>query len=170
MTTIMSQPQWVKLLIEVCWQCGGSPYKVHYYSACSNIVPDLHPSFPLQVHPHPHCEEALSRDSQDTNADTNLSVEYIGKVSNSSAGNFSTCRGMKEETSCNFSTHKLMWLMIQIDDLVQDCSISIVNALEILQSCTKPSKSSSYYKLSRTQCTKSEVCLLFHLTMTFPPF
>ena len=25
------------------------------------------------------------------------------------------------------------------DDLVQDCSISIANALEILQSCTKPS-------------------------------
>ena len=26
-----------------------------------------------------------------------------------------------------------------IDNLVQDCSISIANALEILQSCTKPS-------------------------------
>ena len=28
----------------------------------------------------------------------------------------------------------------QIDDLVQDCSISIANVLEILQSYTKPSK------------------------------
>ena len=28
----------------------------------------------------------------------------------------------------------------QIDDLVQDCSNSIANALELLQSCTKPSK------------------------------
>ena len=28
---------------------------------------------------------------------------------------------------------------IHIDDLVQDCSISIANVLEILQSCTKPS-------------------------------
>ena len=26
-----------------------------------------------------------------------------------------------------------------IDDLVQDCSNSIANALELLQSCTKPS-------------------------------
>ena len=26
----------------------------------------------------------------------------------------------------------------QVDGLVQDCSISIANALEILQSCTKP--------------------------------
>ena len=29
--------------------------------------------------------------------------------------------------------------MFHIDGLVQDCSISIANALEILQSCTKPS-------------------------------
>ena len=28
----------------------------------------------------------------------------------------------------------------QIDGLVQDCSNSIANALELLQSCTKPSK------------------------------
>ena len=28
--------------------------------------------------------------------------------------------------------------MNSIDDLMQDCSISIANALEILQSCTKP--------------------------------
>ena len=30
-----------------------------------------------------------------------------------------------------------------IDGSVQDCSLSIVNTLEILQSCTKPSISSS---------------------------
>ena len=30
-------------------------------------------------------------------------------------------------------------LMIHISGLVQDCSISIANALEILQSCTNPS-------------------------------
>ena len=29
----------------------------------------------------------------------------------------------------------------QIDGLVQDCSISIVNALKIIQYCSKPSKS-----------------------------
>ena len=29
---------------------------------------------------------------------------------------------------------------LQIDGLVQDCSNSIANALELLQSCTKPSK------------------------------
>ena len=34
---------------------------------------------------------------------------------------------------------------INIDGLVQNCSISIANALEILQSCTKPLK---YYFLS----------------------
>ena len=28
---------------------------------------------------------------------------------------------------------------VHIDDLMQDCSISIVTALEILQSCIKPS-------------------------------
>ena len=37
-----------------------------------------------------------------------------------------------------------MWLKInslhQVDGLVQDCSISIANVQEILQSCTKPSK------------------------------
>ena len=31
----------------------------------------------------------------------------------------------------------LLWLL-QINGLVQDCSISTANALEILQSCTKP--------------------------------
>ena len=29
---------------------------------------------------------------------------------------------------------------VQIDGLVQNCSNSIANALELLQSCTKPSK------------------------------
>ena len=31
------------------------------------------------------------------------------------------------------------YIIINFDGLVQDCSISIANALEILQSCTKPS-------------------------------
>ena len=34
---------------------------------------------------------------------------------------------------------KGMYTRISIDGLVLDCSISIANALEILQSCTKPS-------------------------------
>ena len=35
---------------------------------------------------------------------------------------------------------RLFWNLwyLHIDDLVQDCSISIANTLEILQSCTKP--------------------------------
>ena len=37
----------------------------------------------------------------------------------------------------------------EIDDLVQDCSVSIANALEILQSCTKPSKWSQVIALCR---------------------
>ena len=38
----------------------------------------------------------------------------------------------------------------QIDGLVQDCSNSIVDALELLQSCTKPSK----------YCDNSLVCTI----------
>ena len=34
-------------------------------------------------------------------------------------------------------------LWAYIDGLVQDCSISIANALELLQSCTKPSTCNS---------------------------
>ena len=37
---------------------------------------------------------------------------------------------------------------LQIDGLVQDCSISSANALEILQSCTKPSRYFSHKKLT----------------------
>ena len=37
---------------------------------------------------------------------------------------------------------------IKIDGSVQDCSISIANAMEILQSCTKPSK----YPYGTHQC------------------
>ena len=37
----------------------------------------------------------------------------------------------------NLTLKKSNW--VHIDDLVRDCSISIANALEILQSCTKPS-------------------------------
>ena len=35
-----------------------------------------------------------------------------------------------------------------VDGLVQDCSISIANALEILQSCTKPSIYTKDYELA----------------------
>ena len=47
---------------------------------------------------------------------------------------------------CNISSMLAMeilqsysMLSIHIDGLVQDCSNSIANALELLQSCTKPS-------------------------------
>ena len=33
----------------------------------------------------------------------------------------------------------LHYIQYHIDDLVQDCSVSSANALEILQPCTKPS-------------------------------
>ena len=36
--------------------------------------------------------------------------------------------------------HSFTTLQYEIDGFVQDCSISIANALEILQSCTKSSK------------------------------
>ena len=38
----------------------------------------------------------------------------------------------------------LSLLIFQIDDFVQDCSNSSANALELLQSCTKPSKCTSW--------------------------
>ena len=38
----------------------------------------------------------------------------------------------------------------QVDGLVQDCSNSIANALELLQSCTKPSKWSSIMTIHQT--------------------
>ena len=42
--------------------------------------------------------------------------------------------------------------IVYIDDLVQDCSNSIANALELLQSCTKPSICDQVksYRLIRT--------------------
>ena len=40
----------------------------------------------------------------------------------------------------NFQIDLMTEILYDIDDLVQDCSFSIANALEILQSCTKPSK------------------------------
>ena len=53
---------------------------------------------------------------------------------------------MSEETDCVITTPYFisclslyLFYSAYIDVLVQDCSISIANALEILQSCTKPS-------------------------------
>ena len=42
-----------------------------------------------------------------------------------------------------------------IDGLVQDCSISIANALEILQSCTKPLIYACYSALMCSPCVNS---------------
>ena len=42
--------------------------------------------------------------------------------------------GRTENTIC-----RAAWSQLKIHGLVQDCSISIANALEILQSCTQPS-------------------------------
>ena len=49
----------------------------------------------------------------------------------------------------------------QIDGLVQDCSNSIANALELLQSCTKPSKLSHHHPSTHSSMA------LFQL-MTYP--
>ena len=48
-------------------------------------------------------------------------------------------------------TYIYMYIHIYIYGLVQDCSISIANALEILQSCTKPS---IYNHSHNAYCTK----------------
>ena len=38
-----------------------------------------------------------------------------------------------------FCVHQILWFSLYIDGLVQDCSNSIANALELLQACTEPS-------------------------------
>ena len=43
-----------------------------------------------------------------------------------------------------------------IDDLAQDCSNSIANVLELLQSCTKPSISSLFFILSAAIARKTQ--------------
>ena len=50
-----------------------------------------------------------------------------------------------------------------IDGLVQECSISIANALEILQSCTKPSISGSNITWYWTQCERKKSQTLLRL-------
>ena len=52
--------------------------------------------------------------------------------------NIYTNKMIKEDAHVSLiRTNLSIWL--HIDDLVQDCSNSIANALELLQSCTKPS-------------------------------
>ena len=49
---------------------------------------------------------------------------------------------------------QIFWHHRQFDSLVQDCSNSIANALELLQSCTKPSSSSSHIEV----CSRALGC------------
>ena len=42
-------------------------------------------------------------------------------------------------TQMQHPTGKYVKWQVHVDGLVEDCSISIANALEIMQSCTKPS-------------------------------
>ena len=60
-------------------------------------------------------------------------------------------------------------MKIDIDGLVPDCSISIVNTLEILQTCTKPSiydfvdnNVGKIYKISLPVCT---VCYVINISL-----
>ena len=59
-----------------------------------------------------------------------------------------------------------MFFTHSIDGLVQDCSISITNALEILQPCTKPLVYSTENNLSRT--TQIYHPVIFCLEMVNP--
>ena len=54
---------------------------------------------------------------------------------------FPYCYAFILENDLNFIIHGLIAVLVwgEIDGLVQDCSNSIANALELLQSCTKPS-------------------------------
>ena len=56
----------------------------------------------------------------------------------------------------NHQSLKSLW-KLHINGLVQDCSISIANALEILQSCTKPSISKISFKFPRGQWSYSDM-------------
>ena len=53
---------------------------------------------------------------------------------------YSICRLIWTSTYKEYEIPLAFFLKIQIDSLVQDCSISSPLAMEILQSCTKPSK------------------------------
>ena len=66
----------------------------------------------------------------------NDTICFAGKIKNiSTADYYSFFQGYLNET---ISPQ-------QIDGLVQDCSNSIANAIELLQSCTKPSKCSQWW-------------------------
>ena len=56
-------------------------------------------------------------------------------------------------TSFQSWAHKLC----EIDDLVQDCSNSIANAMELLQPCTKPSKWSPAFYVTCNSSADSDV-------------
>ena len=60
-----------------------------------------------------------------------------------------------------------------IDDLVQDCSNSIANALELLQSCTKPLKSSCSVLIALYLCVSAAPTVVLvapgRLTLTTQP-
>ena len=61
-------------------------------------------------------------------------------------------------------------MVIHIDGLVQDCSNSIANAMELLQSCTKPSICAIYVRiiaLGKTENTNSFILLARFLQIMF---
>ena len=49
-------------------------------------------------------------------------------------------RNAWDETIYKYKLNRKLYLLFEVDGLVQNRSISIANALEILQSCTNPSK------------------------------
>ena len=64
--------------------------------------------------------------------------------------------------------------MVNIDGFVQDCSNSIANALELLQSCTEPSiysyitdvRDSAHEELTLPMCNNAEVVQNIHHEFT----
>ena len=79
-----------------------------------------------------------------------LKAEIDGLVQDCSNSSASTLKAEIDGLLQDCSNSSASTLKAEIDDLVQDCSNSIANALELLQSCTKPSK---WYKVCVSHTT-----------------
>ena len=72
----------------------------------------------------------------------------------------------RQGVHCCFRVHSMITILslsCYIDGLVQDCSISIALAMEILQSCTKPSICSTCIILWRGPDALEQIMIYFHL-------
>ena len=99
-----------KVIIQIIQLCQQSPQSTDLTTSSTNLVSTT----PSQHHPHP----------------ANTLIPPHSPTGLDISGNYSLPTFFRNFTFFNID---------YIDGLVQNCSLSIVNALEILHSCTKPS-------------------------------